>query len=86
MRDSALRQRQGERRGGSEQSRYQRAASVISAGDVNLSGAVDFADLLKLAQDYGATGATWDQGDLNYDGVVNFADLLLLSQNYGQGT
>ena len=55
-------------------------------GDANLDGAVNFSDLLLLAQHYGTmTGATWDQGDFNYDGGVGFDDLLLLAQNYGQG-
>ena len=55
------------------------------AGDVNLDGAVNFTDLLTLAQHYGATtAATRDQGDLNGDGAINFNDLLVLAQNYGQ--
>ena len=53
-------------------------------GDVNLDGAVNFADLLTLAQNYGATNAVWEQGDFNHDGKVDFADLLILAQNYGQ--
>lgn len=53
-------------------------------GDVNHDAAVNFADLLTLAQNYGSKTATFAQGDLNYDGVVNFADLLILAQNYGQ--
>jgi len=52
-------------------------------GDATLDGAVTFADLLVLAQNYGKTAtATWDQGDFNYDGSVTFADLLALAQNY----
>jgi hypothetical protein len=52
-------------------------------GDANLDGQVNFADLLRLGQNYGRTGANWDQGDFNYDSKVNFDDLLRLAQNYG---
>jgi hypothetical protein len=52
-------------------------------GDLNLDGAVNFNDLLSLAQNYGHTGATYAQGDINHDGAVNFNDLLTLAQNYG---
>jgi hypothetical protein len=52
-------------------------------GDVNLDGTVGFADLLALAQHYGAAHAVWDQGDVDYDGAVSFVDLLALAQNYG---
>lgn len=51
-------------------------------GDANLSGNVNFDDLLKLAQRYNQSGA-WSDGDSNYDGTVNFDDLLSLAQNYG---
>jgi hypothetical protein len=54
-------------------------------GDVNLSGAVDFDDLLLLAQNYGlSVDATWSVGDSTYDGIVDFDDLLALAQNYSQ--
>jgi autotransporter-associated beta strand protein len=54
------------------------------SGDANLNGAVNFEDLVALAQNYNtATGeAFWTQGDFNYDGNVNFADLVQLAQNY----
>lgn len=54
-------------------------------GDINLSGGVDFNDLLILAQNYdpAATGKLYQQGDTDYDGSVNFNDLLSLAQNYG---
>jgi hypothetical protein len=54
------------------------------AGDTNVDGKVDFSDLLTLAQNYGATGATWEKGDFNADGTVDFGDLLALAQDYGQ--
>lgn len=53
-------------------------------GDANLDGAVDFNDLLIIAQNYGRTNANWYEGDFNYDGKVDFADLLKLGQNYGR--
>ncbi len=54
------------------------------AGDGNLDGAVNFDDLLTLAQHYGAlAGASWIDGDSTGDGAVNFDDLLALAQKYG---
>jgi hypothetical protein len=55
------------------------------AGDANLDGGVDFADLVRLAQNYDAApanGSTWFNGDFTYDGVVDFNDLVRLAQNY----
>ncbi len=51
-------------------------------GDADLNGAVDFDDLLTLAQNYDASGE-WYTGDFNFDGQVNFDDLLTVAQNYG---
>lgn len=53
-------------------------------GDTNLDGAVNFADLLAVAQNYGTSGKDWSQGDLNYNRTVNFDDLLAIAQNYGR--
>jgi hypothetical protein len=56
-------------------------------GDATLDGTVDFNDLVKLAQNYGATVSQtteswWANGDFTYDGVVDFNDLVKLAQNY----
>lgn len=53
-------------------------------GDVNVDRTVNFDDLLRLAQNYGATsGKDWTDGDSDGNGAVNFDDLLPLAQNYG---
>ena len=51
-------------------------------GDATLDGAVGFADLVRLAQNYNSSGF-WNNGDFNYDGIVDFNDLVKLAQNYG---
>lgn len=52
-------------------------------GDANLTGKVDFDDLVILAQNYNRSGdALYQHGDSNYDGNVNFDDLVPLAQNY----
>lgn len=54
-------------------------------GDANLDRAVNFADLLRLSQNYGKTGRMWSEGNFDYDAAnnVSFPDLLKLSQRYG---
>src|SRR5205823_901625 len=54
------------------------------AGDANLDGAVDFNDLVKLAQNYNISDGsrTWIGGDFTYDGNTDFNDLVKLAQNY----
>jgi T5SS/PEP-CTERM-associated repeat protein len=53
-------------------------------GDTDLDGAVEFPDLLSLAQNYTQSSRHWYQGDFDYNGVVEFPDLLVLAQNYNQ--
>jgi hypothetical protein len=57
---------------------------LAGPGDADLSGMVNFDDLLVVAKNYNKQDAAWFQGDFDYNGVVNFADLLLLAQNYGK--
>jgi hypothetical protein len=56
----------------------------VLPGDIDQDGTVGFSDLLRLAQNYGASDLSNE--DLNQDGQVNFADLLALAQNYGATT
>jgi hypothetical protein len=62
-------------------------ARYTLAGDATLDGAVDFNDLVKLAQNYNTsvkdvTESWWNRGDFTYDGIVDFNDLVKLAQNY----
>jgi fibronectin-binding autotransporter adhesin len=54
------------------------------AGDANLSGKVDVADLTLLLNNYNKTDEGWANGDFNYDGSVNVADLTALLNNYNK--
>ncbi|HEY7115108.1 MAG TPA: hypothetical protein VH475_00895, partial [Tepidisphaeraceae bacterium] len=54
----------------------------ILAGDANHDRAVDFNDLVVLAQNYNTPAKTFAQGDFNYDGTVDFNDLVILAQRY----
>jgi hypothetical protein len=66
------------------------ATSVLARytllGDATLDGAVDFNDLVKLAQNYNTASGVeaWGSGDFTYDGNVDFNDLVKLAQNYNQ--
>ncbi|HEY7116208.1 MAG TPA: ELWxxDGT repeat protein [Tepidisphaeraceae bacterium] len=52
-------------------------------GDANRDRAVDFNDLVILAQHYNSTGnKLWSDGDFTGDGNVDFDDLVILAQRY----
>jgi len=55
---------------------------VPPAGDVNLDGCVDDADLLRVLFAFGGSGVF---EDLNGDSVVDDADLLIVLFNFGSG-
>jgi len=52
-------------------------------GDANRDAAVDVLDLARLANNFGATGATWRDADFNGDGVVDVLDLAAIANNFG---
>ena len=53
------------------------------AGDTNLDGVVNIADLVALTRNFGKP-ATWDTGDMNYDGSATQADFLAITRHFGQ--
>jgi hypothetical protein len=55
------------------------------AGDANMDGWVDIADLGILAANWQLTGRSWEQADFNYDGIVDIADLGMLAANWQTG-
>ena len=52
-------------------------------GDADLNGSVEFADFLRLSQNFSGE-ATWSEGDFDCNGIVEFPDFLLLSGAFGQ--
>lgn len=67
---------------------FQPADSIVLrpalVGDANLSGQVDFPDLVNLVRNFNKTDADWTMGDFDYDGKVDFSDLVLLARHYDQ--
>jgi autotransporter-associated beta strand protein len=56
------------------------------AGDANLDGQVNFADLLIVVHNFNTTGNDWAHGNFTYssNGLVNFADLLIVAENFNK--
>jgi len=52
-------------------------------GDADLSGSVNLQDFNRLAANFGAAGASWDEGDFDYNGLVNLQDFNKLAANFG---
>lgn len=60
-------------------------ANELLVGDIDQDWDVDFADFLRLSNNFGKeVDAVLEDGDLNQDGRVNFEDFLLLSANFGE--
>lgn len=66
---------------------YTGTSALVQAatpGDLTLDGAVNFNDLVGLAQNYNQSGRTWATGDFNGDGQTKFEDLVTLAQFYNK--
>jgi hypothetical protein len=57
---------------------------IPMAGDTDLDGTINVADLTALLNNYNKTGMAWENGDFNSDGIVNVADLTALLNNYNK--
>jgi hypothetical protein len=55
---------------------------AVLAGDANLDGTVNIADLSKVLTNYDKTSMVWADGDFNGDGTVNISDLSNVLTNY----
>lgn len=51
-------------------------------GDANADGAVDFADMMALTNQFGTEGGGWAGGDFNLDGRSDFDDFQILAKNF----
>ena len=60
--------------------------TVVTPGDFQVDGDVDFGDFTYLAANYGQSGKSWVDGDCDGNGTVNFTDFTFLAANYGMDT
>ena len=58
--------------------------ATVIAGDADLNGTVNGADLNTVLSNFNQTGMTWSQGDFDYNGTVNGADLNTVLSNFNQ--
>jgi hypothetical protein len=54
------------------------------AGDANLDGLVNFADLVAVVQNFNKAGTDWAQGNFAYGASTSFADLVAVVQNFNK--
>ncbi len=54
------------------------------AGDANLDGVVNFADLVAVVQNFNKGGTDWAQGNFLYAASTNFDDLVTVVQNFNK--
>ena len=57
--------------------------TVVTPGDFEVDGDVDFGDFTYLAANYGLSGKSWVDGDCDGNGTVEFVDFTHLAANYG---
>jgi autotransporter-associated beta strand protein len=71
--------------GGTDNSIALLVSGVQIPGDANGDGKVNDVDAKTVAQNWGASGATWAMGDFSKDGVVNAVDASIMAANWGHG-
>ncbi len=54
------------------------------AGDANLDGLVNFADLVAVVQNFNKGGTDWAHGNFGYGSLTNFVDLVAVVQNFNK--
>jgi autotransporter-associated beta strand protein len=54
------------------------------AGDTNLDGLVNFADLVAVVQNFNKSGTDWSTGNFAYGASTSFADLVAVVQNFNK--